>query len=427
MKSEDELGDDVVTVPKYKVVARRECQLLNLTWERNWLSVVHRCETYPEEASCVTENWGRTALHLAMFNQGCPCYVGEALLKANPHAILVLDKSGYTPLHYACFFRHGTTDLIPILCTAAVQMERATGALFYKKPGTDVAKYQEKAQSPLFLACKRYAPLETMRTLVSAVDRQSKVGHWIAPITGGEPYWFDYVHPSVRSPLVALWDQKYLVPLLNSDTRMRMKEIVLEVVNGTIVDAGDVPSTSPDKDFFEFWRKSVLLLVASHDRANHSNGENDGSGNSFVMLHAVATLRLPIPQLVQVVASVFPEDAAQRDVNGFLPLHHIIRLIQEFDPVTIKSMFSALLAAYPAGASTTAANGELPLVTALKLGMSWDEGVEDLVMSAPEVLQVRGKITHLYPFLLAASRDASTDTIFRLLTCAPELVGQYGF
>ena len=83
------------------------------------------CEKYPNETNNCNKQW-RTALHLSMFKKITKKEENKfilSLLHFNPHAILLRDKLGYTPLHIACQFNSKNYDIIYLLCTIAIDVE----------------------------------------------------------------------------------------------------------------------------------------------------------------------------------------------------------------------------------------------------------------------------------------------------------------
>lgn len=191
-------GDGLLQVPTYRRLRREQSQLLSCCWEQDWNQVLLRCHSYPEEAYHMTTHSGRTALHLATFNHACPLKVAQALLRANRHMVLVQDANWYTPLHNVAFFPG--ESLVKIVCDTAIMVEQELqGRSIPPTSGT----------SPLFLAAKRAAPLRTLRQLLDTRQRTE----WIAPSTGGEPYWMDtldeYSSPLeilLRDRSVGTWD-----------------------------------------------------------------------------------------------------------------------------------------------------------------------------------------------------------------------------
>lgn len=395
---------------EYTVVARSRCPLMHLTWQKNWPGVVQRCESHPDEACRITSVSGRTALHLACFNSGCPIYVAEALIQANPHALLVQDTVyGWTPLHYVCGFIGGTNPLIPLFCESVLTAERALGSNILRLVN----------DSPLHLACKRNAPLYTLEALL-ATRREGNT--WIAPITGGEPYWQRAVALNADwSPLRSL-STSFSNGLsdIDDETLLKMKRHTIEsfhiprsLVGGVLepseeASAGAAPGDDEGHNSaYSDWQKCLLLL---------KEGAIDLYWESPV--HLLSALAVPIPVLLACSMDLFPALILQRDKHGLLPLHHLILHLSWETTV----MLQMILQREPSSACIDFPNGSFPITMALQERMKWDEGLGDLMRAAPDILRTRDKSSHLYPVLMAASLDAELDTIFRMMRHCPEFI-----
>lgn len=390
-------------IPKYKSVSRNGCRLLKLLWERDWPNALQRVASNPTEACCVTDSSGRTALHLASFNHGCPMYVARALVDANPHALWVQDTNkGYTPLHYACAFKGGTDHLVPLFCQHLEQMgERYEGAQPH---------LQSSHSSPLLLACQRNAPVSVIAALLTTADG-SDLNKWIAPETGAEPYWQPTRTSTPAShhvfPLFALFSHFDigLEAALRLDRTYLEELLQLETYTETRLDE----HTESDSDEnAAVLRKAMMLISTSTSRIQ---------GYSGGTLHLVCATKVPVLPLVKIVGNVMPEDAMREDSFGYIPLHHAVihpdkplELLQEL--LAINSDSSRIC--IPESQS-------YPLHAALQRGWNWDTGIAEIVAAHPEALAITDPGTGLLPFLLAASVDTSVSTIFELLRALPHL------
>ena len=72
-------------------------------------------------------------------------------------------------------------------------------------------------------------------------------------------------------------------------------------------------------------------------------------------------------------------------------------------------------------ASIPDTNGQLPLHKALEKKSKWERGIKMLVNAAPNALCTRDKLSHLYPFMIAANKN-SLDICYQLLLIRPEIV-----
>jgi hypothetical protein len=236
----------IISIPLYKQVPTSACKLFQLARNPNNQDqeVQQQCASHPEEAFCITNHSLRTALHLVCLDHTLSYVAIRCLLQANPHALLVVDKYGYTPLHLICstttHCRNNDTDeedlLIPLFLNAILELAETQGILFQLPPTTSSSTVQVKViPSPLALAAKRGAPLTSIRCVVetrrhySAVN--SKALSWIAPLTGGEPYSYSSKDrgttiPSnttamAESPLMLLCQSPHVMNVLESQ-RLRL-------------------------------------------------------------------------------------------------------------------------------------------------------------------------------------------------------------
>ncbi len=273
-------------IPSYTQISRAaHCPLLKHAWAQNWEQVLKICSNQPWRSLHMTKYSGRTALHLATFDRRCPLAVASALLKANRHMIAVRDSNNYTPLHIVAFFSAATAvaqgatmdvssndaetsaaqnaiaanqmgrntedtngnadrtqsvektlasatntvdaeteamNVVSLFCDTAIMVEQELG----RARGKDREKEEElpllEGTSPLYLAAKKGAPVSILKILLETRSRT----HWIAPSTGGEPYWYESPRgtarvefpysPSFSSPLEILLREDRLRSSMNA-------------------------------------------------------------------------------------------------------------------------------------------------------------------------------------------------------------------
>ena len=497
---------DLPPVPLYRFVPNLggRLHLLSVAWARDWPRVVARCLSHPHEASDVTQT-NRTALHLSMF-QGCPPPTAvAALLSANAHAAIVRDCDDRAPLHYACRFggsdREGggddgggqtLSDAVGMLCVAAVEAERAallqtdidadrrSGSGRWQRrlnvvvsprtPGAVALGDVGSSDSPLFLACCRNAPLETIRALVGAPslaadnalvmrwqrDRGLAVACWVSPYTGAEPW---YSCPPCashsHSPLRVLWAnyEKAGDGMLSNEfacLHLKCNEgIECFQTEYCFLETNESKSSNrllrhvemssgEQSSAASLWRKITFLLCKGRHRSVQTGGNKHSAtywpsipsaslGALCHPLHAVASLPVPIPGLVSCFLSQGPDLALQRDNLGLLPLHHAI-LAGGISPSDgnlddTEAVIEKLLSARPEAAGLPDSEGVLPL--ALALHCKLDFSVLMLIIKAmPEVLRRKDNASKLYPFMLAANKfvAAPLGTIYQLLHLCPHVM-----
>ena len=266
--------------------------MLQLAWENQWDALIERCYTDSKEAFCVTQHSRRTPLHLATFNNACPVSVAQALLTANRHMVVVQDDDWYTPLHNICFFRGGD-KLLPLFCDTALMVEQELqGRGILPTPS---------GTSPLFLAAKRAAPLESLQILLSTRKQQQQqqqqhkpntcpITNWIAPSTGGEPYWNFTTLDEYSSPLEILlrnrgslvFGRHLLVPN-DASNEVRQGSVQLRQFLRTITLArfARLRHNTSSRHSFETMESSRILPESwPWPSKPHNNDEDDNNNNN---------------------------------------------------------------------------------------------------------------------------------------------------
>jgi hypothetical protein len=371
----------VSPVPKYKVVDRSKCELLRLCWERNWDAVLARCKTHPEEAFCRSRNTDRTALHLAtMPGAKCPAPVLLTLLETNPHAVVVRDDHRYrggTPLHFLCGSAHRNNhDLVNRFVQSALNFDEKwnTNTNTNNTVSIGSSSSEHAYYSPLLLAAKMAARVQTLKILVQT-RRQTL---WIAPWTGGEaaypaqnvnnPLLSEEEEKEEYSPLCCLW--KVVVEPHLTDISLEASQRMRQIAETMLSDENaSLQGISRHTDEEESWTKLLVLL---REHVQHGT-----------LLHTVTTLYIPMPGLVKLTATIFPEQAQEMDQTGCLPLHSFFQC--PLDPWSKEHK----------------------------------EIVQILIESQPDTLAVPDGPTGLQPIFLAASRNAPLDTIVSMLIACP--------
>jgi hypothetical protein len=269
----------------------------------------------------------------------------------------------------------------------------------------------KRAASPLQMACSRDAPIRVLSALVST---RSSIP-WVAPITGGEPYWTSETGNKEETPLsVIVSNRREALIDIRCPIKERMKKAAHNAFQWTQESSEPTHfSQSFDDDHLDtlnIWLKCLLLLREHMHHYSHINGSDQGS-----LLHLVASLKVPIPILLECCVQVFGESALNRDARGFIPLHHsLFHSAKEVIPILLQYEPKAAMIALP--------NGQLPLVVALEKKLSWNNGLNELVSAYPDALTHLDPSSRLYPPLLAASLDADLDTIYILARMCPDLM-----
>ena len=299
-------------VPSYTQISRADhCPLLKHAWGQNWEEVVKVCAKEPWRTLHMTQYSGRTALHLATFDRSCPLKVARALLKANRQMIAVRDSNNYTPLHIVAFFSAATTlsqnestesssderffstreavlmnqmgrtieedgrdgniqspvtratndanteseaiSVMSLFCDTAIMVEQELGRAMGKNREEQQMQLLE-GTSPLYLAAKKGAPVSILKILLETRSRTN----WIAPSTGGEPYWYrnnstegngtgreqESPNASFSSPLEILLREDRLRSSMNASYYRNDAFLLGEEEDGNILRRGRTRSSS---------------------------------------------------------------------------------------------------------------------------------------------------------------------------------------
>jgi hypothetical protein len=323
----------------------------------------------------------------------CPAAVLEAMVRANPLAVVTEDYHQYggTPLHFCCGSRlRDDPHMVRLLVETALDVQAHYDPHHLTPPRLSY-------WSPFYQAAKWAAPPATLWVLCQARRQQA----WIAPWTGAENYGQaaeiaqTSLEPARDSPLRALWRRttpKRLISLhglaLAELRRMATRMLTLpeDEVWDYLLQKSDQDNNNDDEAEASFqvqqhWLKLLVLL------------RHQVNGKDTTLLHTVVTLLVAVPALVTLVGVVFAEQHLEpHRTNGRLPLH-------------------AALARYQC--SRTA-----PVVS----GGTNDEVVQILVQAQPQALFVMDPLTGRLPLVQAAAAGASVDVLYAILRSAPAVV-----
>mgnify|MGYP005855895967 CR=1 FL=1 len=368
--------------------------LYDLVLAFRWDDVIHHCQTNPQDARYQEgDNW-ETPLYLAC-QWNPPAEVIRALVQAYPEALLMTSREHRDlPLHFICRYKSTTAEVLQEMLQ--LNYNNNTGSNHNK-----------------------------------AVVHPTKHG---------------------KTPLQILWN--HARPDCLKEQRAPRNQL-------------------EQNDVDDFWNKVELLVKAVAKHRQQSWPTNGHSGGSILFLvHAVVSLgALGCPlEILEFICHKYPHQLQQRDKSGQLPLHlavgpslwspspkrkykpreqEIIRVLLRLYPEAARERWFSLWDYYDTdtmmssnirGNAKTTNNhhninkcividrrGRFPLHMAVANRHTWEGGVQELFMAAPELLSVRDPVTKLYPFQLAAIPVGDTlvvnaTTIWELLRLQPELL-----
>ena len=377
--------------------------VLDYAWRCEWSKLSRRLVTHPEESRTLNFN-GRTALHLACFSRP-PLEVVQELIRANPQALFRRDiRSRYTPLHLLC--RFGAED--EVLCEVVQVMMRmvmdsslksksrqayrsnasaaaiavnmrdtmrsmlVTGEVVNVWDDThfDAADdffrsdMSEKVQAPLYLACLRGASIQTIQTL--SIDMNETL------VSSQFEISTQHQHMDVlEESLGALWvwfDKRIASSIPISHARLYWCSQRCHEYDPRI-DWKDV------EEFRAAYSKIDLLLKQIAGKRGISLSLN---------VHTVASLHRSIPDLLDYVIRLFPNQIYQRDQKQDLPLHLFLRnnCITDHWARGVE----VITTAYPESTCIPDGNGNFPLTVLLHRNRQMHQGISQILKFNPESL-----------------------------------------
>ena len=225
-----------------------------------WRTVLSRCESHPEEASCLYQDpaTGNTMLHYVAYNRG-PAEVAKRMTQINPHLARSWNKNGSLPLHVACSYST-SPELIDALIEAYPEAARKTNHhrhFFSASVDSFVRGY-----SPIHILC------ETGRCNIQIFEKVVVAG--IVTINQKDPYYG-------RTPLASWNSRKNL--RLDQNRRNHMRQIVHLLSNQKDAQENSSINTTNesrlpqqmryDMELYrtaDFWQVASLLIVASFEK-----------------------------------------------------------------------------------------------------------------------------------------------------------------
>ncbi|GAX13026.1 hypothetical protein FisN_2HuN11 [Fistulifera solaris] len=356
-------------IPRYRRVIPWRCPLFLAIWDGDWDVAIHRLKVAPWEAFYKIEDSERTPLHLATM-PGIASPSTEFLLKLikiNPHAVLVSesDNTGSTPIHFLCSnqYTRENFSLVRIFVETALKEQARTQA--------SVSVHR---RSPLFIASVGNVPADILDILVQT----KRFVPWIAPWTGTETIEEEQ---HADSPLLNLWSRCRSHPdffPVNDDLMSKMREIVDFVLDRDLESSALSTNGSENRSpVLESWVRIVTLFRNPCHMAT-----------TPTLLYRVSTLYSPLPDLVEIVCRLFPEQLLEEvsisSSCSEIPLHAVLRNVwYDTNPKLIQNVIRTLM---------TAQSESLTRIHAS---------------------------TNLYTVFLAASTNITLDLLFEMMRLAP--------
>lgn len=227
------------------------------------------------------------------------------------------------------------------------------------------------------------------------------------------------LHLACQDPTCDLEMLKHLVEacpkaLLQRSNRLRPSQLFYRRIQ----------RTANTNDVAVVWEKLEYLAVATYLASSTTCSVEFASEKKKFLLHALVgdSDQISIQILGAVIGRCGKPCAFAKDAKGCIPLHRILRNVK---PELWGNNVEELLRLAPETAKIPTPHGRYPLHLALSTShvstLSWEKGLGSVVEAYSPALAIKGK-KGLYPFQLAATKNAPVDIIYRLLRAQPELV-----
>lgn len=323
----------------------------------DWNSLLRRVIVHPKEAS-YKDKCQNMPLHVACRRQPPPDVV-EALIKANPDALVSQTLDGLTPLHFSCF------------CGSAPETIQLV--LGYETCLRELV--DRRGRTPLHCACAAFRSphrlpvvkmlLELDASCATAVDERG------------------------RTPLSLIVDD-YVEELHEALDDATSKDKAFR-------------STLEGGDLYDCWQVVTVLLRAAYDGTleDWNTPSNEVHvGGKFQFLHAAVGISGCPAAVIRLILKLSPSSIYEKDGDMNLPIHVACKTVgqpwsckvvtsKKFGVLVYNDDFgrplhanddltAELLRAYPEGAKTPDDTGKVPLVLAVESGKPWHTSLRPL-------------------------------------------------
>ncbi|KAG7373930.1 ankyrin repeat domain protein [Nitzschia inconspicua] len=369
--------------------------VFRLVAQHQYLEAVDALQERPQDAHYEGYH-GDTALHVMCRLTKCPIFlirVVDAILVVDPTMAGRPNQLGFTPLHFACL-NLGSINYIDRPDWENVVLKLITA---YPAAVTRQLPRNLQSKTPFHLACAANASASVLTAMLT-----------VSPTLAVQPFLQVSETSTAGYPLFLLWNA-----VESSDDWSKM-ELLLRAATGA-------------------------PIIRTHQRQQYppSNSSNsgpntDGPDDLFDVLNAACRTN-PCPRdYLSLLLQRFPNRASWTDLEGLLPLHHVIlNARKNWKDGTEKFLIQRLLQLYPTGASCPFTHHRDPPLLPLQYLISdseanWPEyGISELIDAYPEALRIPDPRTGLVPALASApfaihSRLHLTAT-YKLLLISPEV------
>jgi len=139
----------------------------------------------------------------------------------------------------------------------------------------------------------------------------------------------------------------------------------------------------------DYGRLPLAMVAASSAGSSLANAATSSSASSLA--HAAASVGNPVTT------------RSANTTKASVVANAILRMTLPPSSKRTDTLIRMLLESYPQATRLRDALGQTPLILAAMSGMTWDGGLQRLIQSNPDMIDVRDPVTGLYPVLLLAS------------------------
>lgn len=376
---------------------------------------------YPSAVSLKNSS-GRTPFHILSskrykFSSDTTHVIDDILLLMgliSPSAMIVCDdKYGYTPLHCLCETQP-TKDII----NAMLFCERRASLSF------SAASIQDRRGfTPLHLACMDRSPLEVIRCILNycpasaamydnfgftPIDRIWQCNTISAAYILRVTEFFEPIEPFLDSCAVDIW---YLVVLL-AQSAYSLRQ--LKTQGATYLNIPNGTSTSSVLHAIFGAGISIPSPLLHLAMMIHRSGVREVNGNGNYPLHEAAGNVIISPNYRHQESDLQSLDLQSLDISvdgnnesdDSFDFHDDL-VLDDIDDISLspplsRSPIGMIIEAFPEAVKIRNKVGRFPIHLALSTGKTWNEGVQSLILTFPQCLEMKDPVTKLYPFMLAA-------------------------
>ena len=426
--------------------------------EGAWNELLMRCLALPLEESRKEVDWidpcGRSCLHVLCALDQYPDEVFYTLIKIGSSKSHAADMYGFTPLHHLALNTPDREALVKTLidsCPGALKNQTVFGCTPLKiamdsgSPENILSLILHHDPSSCSVVNKfGYTPLHVFFNRPNY--RNDCNANFLRMLIGTNPEQIRTVDNTGMIPLHWLCSSNYvhtdhLYTMLEADpmtvfirrqhdkapsTKMLKwleSDEAQYFLEEDATDCFDVRNRAA----FDYFQQMSLLIGTMYYRKISKRLLDE---RSWHLLHAtVACWRFVPFEFIELVVVSNDAHVQETDDEGRTPLHVLLSSTIGDNAVECNDDVSAcrghiinlLLATSPELCVVKDNAGFTPLICGIRNRLRWEDGLDSVCKSFPEVLNEKDPVDNVYPFMAAAihGNEQSVDTIYHLLRNSP--------